>query len=159
MICQRCGAENDEGRFCYNCGERLAAADVQTQAAPQPAPAPAQTTYTTPPPAPAAQWQQQPMQVPQYDAAYNQQVAPNSTAAIVSLILGIVAWFALPLLGAIGAVIAGHMARREIRAANGRISGDGLALIGLILGYVQLGLTAVGLVALFMFFLFIIAIA
>jgi len=62
----------------------------------------------------------------------------TSTAAIVSLIFGILAWLALPLIGAIVAVIAGHMARGEIRAGRGDLDGDGLAVAGLVLGWIQL---------------------
>ena len=58
--------------------------------------------------------------------------------AIVSLVLGIISWVALPLLGAIGAIITGHMARREIKQSFGSQSGDTLALVGLILGYLNL---------------------
>ena len=67
----------------------------------------------------------------------------TSTTAVLSLVFGIVCWLALPLLGAIVAVVCGHIARGEIRrAAPGAIQGDGLALAGLILGYLQLLLAA-----------------
>lgn len=82
---------------------------------------------------------------------------PTSSAATISLILGIIAWTVLPLLGAIGAVIAGHMARREIRDANGYIRGDGMATAGLILGYLQLVPTV--LAGCFFFMLFVVMIA
>lgn len=67
--------------------------------------------------------------------------------AIVSLVSGIVSWFALPLLGAIVAVITGHLAKKEIRNSLGRLTGDGLATVGLVLGYLQLGLTVLGICA------------
>ena len=41
---------------------------------------------------------------------------------------------------AIAAVILGHMARKQIGESGGQQSGDGMALAGLILGYVVLGL-------------------
>lgn len=63
----------------------------------------------------------------------------TSTAAVVSLVFGIASWVVLPLLGALVAIIAGHMARAEIRRE--RIEGDAMALIGLILGYLNIGLT------------------
>jgi hypothetical protein len=63
----------------------------------------------------------------------------TSTAAIISLVFGIVSWIVLPVLGALVAIIAGHMARAEIRRE--RIDGDAMALIGLILGYLNIGLT------------------
>ncbi len=69
----------------------------------------------------------------------------TSTLAIVSLVAGIVCWFALPLIGAIIAVITGHMAKREIRESMGNLTGDGMATVGLVLGYLQLGLSVIGL--------------
>jgi hypothetical protein len=64
----------------------------------------------------------------------------NSTLAIVSLIFGILAWCVLPFAGALVAVVCGHMARGEIRRASvdAPLEGDGLAIAGLVLGYVQL---------------------
>jgi hypothetical protein len=48
----------------------------------------------------------------------------------------------LPIIGGIVAIITGHMAKKEIRASGGSISGDGLATGGLILGYLNVGLLA-----------------
>jgi uncharacterized protein DUF4190 len=68
----------------------------------------------------------------------------TSTTAVLSLVFGIVCWIGLPLLGAIVAVVCGHLARGEIRRAPPEsIHGAGLALAGLILGYLQLALLAV----------------
>ncbi len=63
---------------------------------------------------------------------------PNSTLAIVSLCFGVLAWTLLPFIGNIVAIITGHMARSEIRQAHGNLQGDGLAIAGLILGYLGL---------------------
>jgi hypothetical protein len=60
----------------------------------------------------------------------------TNSLAIVSLVAGIVSWFAVPVLGGIVAVIAGHMARSQIRRTGER--GDGMATAGLILGYLHL---------------------
>lgn len=69
----------------------------------------------------------------------------TSTLAILSLVFGIVCWLVLPLVGAIVAVVCGHLARSEIRKAEpGAINGDGLAIAGLILGYVHLALAVLG---------------
>ncbi|HWG66617.1 MAG TPA: DUF4190 domain-containing protein [Rhodanobacteraceae bacterium] len=68
----------------------------------------------------------------------------TSSMAIVSLIFGILAWLFLPFVGALIAVICGHSARSEIRRAPpGTIDGDGLALAGLILGWIQLACTVI----------------
>lgn len=67
--------------------------------------------------------------------------APTSGTAIASLVLGVLAWVFLPFIGAVIAVILGHLARSEIRRApRGAIEGDGLAIAGLVLGYAQLAL-------------------
>jgi len=72
---------------------------------------------------------------------------PNSTAALVSLIFGILSWVMLPLVGPIVAVIAGHMARAEIRRSNGQVGGSGMATAGLVLGYLQIALLVLALCA------------
>ncbi len=71
----------------------------------------------------------------------------TSSLAIVSLIFGILAYVFLPGIGALVAVICGHSARAEIRRAPpGTVEGDGLALTGLILGWIQIvcGIIALG---------------
>ena len=62
-------------------------------------------------------------------------VKTTSTLAIISLVAGILGWTLLPLLGSVGAIIAGHMARGEIRRSAGAIDGGGLAIAGLVLGW------------------------
>jgi hypothetical protein len=62
----------------------------------------------------------------------------TNAMAVVSLVSGIAAWCLLPMLGAIVAVIFGHLARGEIRRSQGQQEGDGLAVAGLVLGYAQL---------------------
>ena len=65
-------------------------------------------------------------------------VRSTSPLAIVSLVFGIATWMLLPVLGAIVAIVCGHLARAEIRRAPAAWEGDGMALAGLILGYVHL---------------------
>ncbi|HZP65852.1 MAG TPA: DUF4190 domain-containing protein [Rudaea sp.] len=82
----------------------------------------------------------------------NMPVRTTSTTAIVSLVFGIVCWVAIPFIGALVAVICGHVARAEIRRAPpGMIEGDGMALIGLILGYLHLALFALAILLVFGF--------
>ena len=70
----------------------------------------------------------------------------TSSLAVVSLIFGILAYVFLPGSGALVAVFCGHAARSEIRRAPpGSIDGDGLALAGLILGWVQLALVVIAI--------------
>lgn len=76
----------------------------------------------------------------------------TSTYAILSLAFGLMAWLMAPLLGAIVAVVCGHLARAEIRRAQGAIEGDGMAMAGLILGYLQIALAVVFALVVAIFF-------
>jgi hypothetical protein len=67
-------------------------------------------------------------------------VRSTSPLAVVSLVFGIATWTVLPVLGAIVAIVCGHLARGEIRRAPAAWEGEGMALAGLVLGYVQLAL-------------------
>jgi hypothetical protein len=80
----------------------------------------------------------------------NAPVRSTNTASVVSLACGIGAWVALPLVLAIGAIVAGHMARAQIRREPQ--DGDGMALAGLILGYANLVVALLIAVALVLFF-------
>lgn len=59
----------------------------------------------------------------------------TSGLAVLSLVMGIVG---LLFLGSLIAVVCGHVARANIRRSNGQLKGDGLALGGLVLGYLGL---------------------
>lgn len=61
-------------------------------------------------------------------------VAGNSSMAVASLVMAILSLICCGLL-AIPAVICGHLARRDIAASNGTMTGGGMALAGLIIGY------------------------
>lgn len=65
--------------------------------------------------------------------------------AITSLVFGILTWLLLPLIGAIIAIITGHIARSQIKR-DGQ-DGAGLALAGLILGYINIVIASIGIVA------------
>jgi len=60
--------------------------------------------------------------------------------AIASLVCSIANFFMIPLVGGLLAVIFGHVARGQIRNANGTQTGSTIALIGLIVGYIGLAL-------------------
>ena len=57
--------------------------------------------------------------------------------AIASLVCGVCVFLLGPIAG-IPAVITGHIARKKIRNSGGTISGSGMALAGLILGYASI---------------------
>lgn len=83
---------------------------------------------------------------PGVNASMNTAYPRTSSLALVSLIFGILAYVFLPFVGALVAVICGHSARSEIRRAPpGTIEGDGLALTGLILGWIQLAFSVIAI--------------
>jgi len=87
---------------------------------------------------------QQPPPYPPQQPGYYAVGRPTNTLAIVSLALGIASYVVVPIIGAIAAVVTGHMARGQIKQTGE--GGSGLALAGLILGYVHLALAVIGIV-------------
>jgi len=170
--CPNCGHEvRDSTRFCGRCGQALPTestpADAGPPTAPPPAPpqgpppggAPAPPPGSAPPqpPSPAAPpWPgtPSPYSAAPYAAPY---AAPgaggprNNGMAIASMVCGIAGF---PLLCAcllglpagIAAVVLGFIARRQIRESAGRETGDGMALAGIICGFVVIGLGAAYLI-------------
>jgi len=76
----------------------------------------------------------------------------TSALAIVSLVAGLLGWSLLPVIGSIVAIVTGHLARAEIRRRPEALEGDGLAVAGLVLGYVMVAMALVGLLFVFLFF-------
>ena len=76
----------------------------------------------------------------------------TSGLAITSLVCGILGWTLLPLVGSLVAILTGHMARGEIRRANGQIDGDGLAVAGLVLGWISIALMVLAVLVVVFFF-------
>jgi hypothetical protein len=163
-----CGAPNeDDGVFCGNCGAALnpdeapidaeAVEEVTEEAVAEgepteiveealvepvldevvPEPPPPEDVPVPPPPPPA-------VPPPPPAPAATQQV-PTSGLAIASLVLGIGGLTLLPLLGSVLALILGYMARKEIRQRPDELTGDGLAIAGIVMGWIAVGLAVLGL--------------
>ncbi len=93
-------------------------------------PSPADVPPYPPAPSSAPNW-----------ARANPSVPPRTSGlAVASLVLGLLGW---PLcgIGSLLAVIFGHQALSQIDASNGMVTGRGMAIAGLVLGY--LGLAAI----------------
>lgn len=125
MFCSACGSSLVPGAMhCGNCGSAVSTA----------APMATETDQAQPfgQPAQAAYGNQHPYQQP-----YGQQYPPQgyypsanpSGKAIAALVLSL---FGISILG----LILGYSARTEIRTSQGRVGGDGLALAGIILGWI-----------------------
>ena len=88
----------------------------------------------------------------------NESVLPTSTLALISLIAGIVGFTALPILGGIVALFTGYAARKETRAVPAKFSGDGLATAGIIMGWIQVVLSVIGVCCFAAYFLFFVGV-
>src|SRR5436190_3902579 len=74
-----------------------------------------------------------------------QPVPRTAPAAIWSLVLAILSFNCGLLFTAIPAVICGHIARSKIRKSGGALGGKGIATAGLILGYIALVVSVMGI--------------
>jgi hypothetical protein len=63
-------------------------------------------------------------------------VVPTNSMAIASAVVGALSWFVCPILGAIGAVVMGYVAKGEIRRTHE--AGWGWATAGQVLGFAHL---------------------
>ena len=139
MFCFKCGASMpDDAKICPQCAtpvESLPAAPP-SQAAPPP---PGASQWLNVPPA-QAQYPPQAQPYPGQGQPYGQQ-APTDGKATASLVLGILSILCFGILAGIPAIILGHISRGNIRRSMGRLSGGGMALAGLIMGYVSIFIT------------------
>ena len=78
------------------------------------------------------------------------QAEPHNVLAIVSLVSSLLAWIAVPLIGAIVAVVCGHMARAQLRFQPNE-SSNIMAVLGLVIGYTQIVLLLLLLAAVLVF--------
>jgi len=62
---------------------------------------------------------------------------PTSGMAIASLVTGILGFFG-PVVFSIIAILTGYAARKQTRAVPARVSGDGFATAGIVMGWIQL---------------------
>ena len=125
MFCSQCGTTNADGaQFCSKCGAGLGGGATGTPIGAAPA-AGAPGNFGAAPGAPAGP-------------------VESSGKALASLIFGLFC-FIFP--SAVVAVIFGHLSLSEIRKSGGRLTGHGMAMAGLILGYI--GIAFVPLILIF----------
>ena len=145
MFCFKCGASMpDDATICPQC-----ATPVQSVPTPPPPQAP---QAGAPTPASTSAWLNVPPGLTQYppQQAYPPQAQPypgqyqpqqTDGKATASLILGILSILCFGLLAGLPAIILGHISRGNIEQSRGRLKGSGMALTGLILGYVSIVFT------------------
>jgi type IV pilus assembly protein PilA len=139
MFCFKCGASMPEdATVCPQCAAPVQAMPTPPPPSQQPStPNPASTSsWLNAPPAPSPYPQQYPPQAQSYRPY---QPPRTDGGAIASLVLGIASFvLCLSLFTGIPAIILGHISRSKIKKSMGSLQGDGLALTGLILGYISL---------------------
>ncbi|MGB2939119.1 MAG: DUF4190 domain-containing protein, partial [Candidatus Dormiibacterota bacterium] len=106
--------------------------------APGPPPPPQYPVPGQPPP-------QYPPPLYQAPPQYYVQPARTNQMAVASLIAGIVSWLCFPILGALLAILFGHMARSQIRQTGE--AGSGMATVGIWLGYIHFAVLVLAIVA------------
>ena len=130
--CPACSARTAvNATFCSKCGANLATGVAPTVEGPPP---------MSPPPAPAPPPYQYPPPPPYQPVSYVGQSKTNGLA-VASMVLGIL-WFWF--VGSILALIFGYVSKNQIDKSQGTQSGRGMAVAGIVLGWVGL----VGIVAL-----------
>ena len=133
----------DDAQVCPQCSAPVMATSNQTDA--KPGEDEQKQTYSSPwlnVPSPQQQVPVQPAYTPQVQY-YPGQYQQTDAQAVVSMILGIASIaLCLGILSGIPAIILGHLSRKKIAQSRGALKGDGMALAGLILGYVSLGFAA-----------------
>jgi hypothetical protein len=131
MFCFKCGgAMSDDAISCPSCGTARPAM-AGTLAPPAPGNLPPGNALPVVSPQIAA--------VPQV-AIPQTAVSQTEDKAVISLVLGILSLVGLSILGGIPAIILGKMSRNNIRASSGRLTGEGMATAGMVLGWISVGL-------------------
>jgi len=74
--------------------------------------------------------------------------------AVASLVLGIVSLACGQCITAVPGVVLGHIALRQIRASGGTQAGEGMAIGGLVCGYISIGVTVLLILAWLAFIVF-----
>jgi hypothetical protein len=74
-----------------------------------------------------------------------QTIKHTSIMAMVSLAASISSFFFVPVLGSVIGIVAGNMAKKEIRESNGMIVGESLAQLGVVIGWVGIALWGLGI--------------
>jgi hypothetical protein len=137
----------DDATICPQCASPV-------QSVPTPPPPPQAPQAGAPTPASTSEWlnvppaqtqyppqQAYPPQAQQYPGQFQPQ---TDGGAIASLILGIASIvLCLNIFTGIPAIITGHISYSKIKKSMGRLKGEGMALTGLILGYISLPMVLV----------------
>lgn len=143
-VCGACGAELGAGsRFCSRCGAVASgepeATATDASAPPEQAAAPTGASAASPPPPPPPATPPPVVQSPEppTPVVVMQQGPSTSGFAIASMVLGIL-W--LYWIGSILALVFGYVAKGQIDRSGGALGGRGMAIAGIVLGWIGVGI-------------------
>ena len=119
-------AIQDDTQVCPHCQAKVTGNAYAPPAAQFPPPLPSPVGYSQPP-APSSS---------PVGNVYGTVPVQTSGKATASLVAGISGYVILPLFGPIVAIVLGHLAVSEIKKSAGRLKGQGMAIAGLVLGYI-----------------------
>jgi hypothetical protein len=72
--------------------------------------------------------------------------ARNEPQAVWSLVLGILSLVCCGFIAGIAAILVGGSAQKSIAASGGTLGGEGMAKAGVIMGWISIGLSIIGIV-------------
>jgi hypothetical protein len=135
VVCLKCGGAVPDGRaICPQCGTAVANAAVRSvpaRSVPRAAPA---LTSTGP-----AHPKLTPEQQRCWDLAQTYAGRPSTDSkAKASMVFGILSVLLFFIFAGIPAIVLGHMSLAKIRRSKGRLTGDEIAMSGLVLGYISI---------------------
>jgi hypothetical protein len=152
MFCPVCGASNeDDSIFCGTCGAEIASGEPVTSssigtgmeiAKPDSDEVAAGDLAEAWPESPSPGGPTREPVIPLPPPSGPTPQVRSSGLALLSLLLGIAGLTVLPLLASILAIIFGYMARNDIRQRPDELTGDGLAVAGIVMGWIAVGVTA-----------------
>ena len=139
MFCSMCGAPNeDDAVFCGNCGAPLDLEETAVEAGFEAS----EEEASEEPAEEAVALEELPIEPsPAPPPPLRMQAVQTSGMAVASLVMGILGWTVLPLLGSILAIVFGYSARSQIRQRPGELEGEGMAMAGLVLGWLMVGIS------------------
>ena len=136
MSCTRCGGPLTPGvKFCPECGKPVPPDATSGMPAPGGQPAGGMAGFLPVP---------QELPGPASGAPALSIPKPTNGLAVASMVLGIV-W--IYWIGSILALIFGYVAKGQIDRSEGRQAGRGMAIAGIVLGWVGIGMMALGIIA------------
>ena len=74
-------------------------------------------------------------------------IAKTSALAVWSLVLGILSLLCFGIIAGMPAIVLGHMGRSKIKQSRGALTGGGMALAGLILGYIGTVIVTIAIIS------------